>query len=89
MASTTEELTGQSDQLVSALGFFRTADEGHGSTQQSAGGRAPKHTNGAALKAVKPNGHSVPAGLKAASKSGVSLKLKDKEDDLDKGFERY
>jgi methyl-accepting chemotaxis protein len=86
MASTTEELTGQSDQLVSALGFFRTGDEGHASPQQA---KAQRHATAAPQKAARPNGHSVPAGLKAVAKSGVSLRLKDKEDDLDKGFERY
>ena len=86
MASTTEELTGQSDQLVSALGFFRTGDEGHTSPQQA---KAQRHTAAAPQKTTRPNGHSVPAGLKAVAKSGVSLRLKDQEDDLDKGFERY
>jgi methyl-accepting chemotaxis protein len=86
MASTTEELTGQSDQLVSALGFFRTGDDGHASPQQA---KAQRHTTSAPQKVTRPNGHSVPAGLKAVAKSGVSLRLKDKEDDLDKGFERY
>jgi len=85
MASTTEELTGQSDQLVSALGFFHTGDEGHAPPQQA---KAQRQTV-APQRAARPNGHSVPAGLKAVAKSGVSLRLKDKEDDLDKGFERY
>jgi methyl-accepting chemotaxis protein len=89
MASTTEELTGQSDQLVSALGFFRTGDEGHNSSQQTAGAKAQRNTNATAQRVSKPNGHSVPAGLKAVARTGVSLRLKDKEDDLDKGFERY
>jgi methyl-accepting chemotaxis protein len=84
MASTTEELTGQSDQLVSSLGFFRTGDEGHASPQQA---KAQRYA--APQKVTRPNGHSVPAGLKAVAKSGVSLRLKDREDDLDKGFERY
>ena len=86
MASTTEELTGQSDQLVSALGFFRTGEESHSAPQQA---KNQRHTTAAPQKVTRPNGHSVPAGLKAVAKSGVSLRLKDKEDDLDKGFERY
>jgi hypothetical protein len=89
MASTTEELTGQSDQLVSALGFFRTGDEGQASPQQNGGARSLRQTNGAPQRTSKANGHSVPPGLKTVAKSGVSLRLKDKEDDLDKGFERY
>jgi methyl-accepting chemotaxis protein len=91
MASTTEELTGQSDQLVSALGFFRTGDDGQVVPQQSAGTRTFKHSNVAPQRASNPNGNSRPAptGTKATAKSGVSLRLKDKEDELDKGFERY
>jgi methyl-accepting chemotaxis protein len=85
MASTTEELTGQADQLVSALGFFRTGDEGHTSSQQ----RVSRQASAAPQRATKPNGHAVPAGMKASAKSGVSLRLKDKDDDVDKGFERY
>lgn len=85
MASTTEELTGQSDQLVSALGFFRTGDDGHAPPQQA---KARRDT-ASPQRATRANGHSVPAGLKAVAKSGVSLRLKDKEDDLDRGFERY
>jgi methyl-accepting chemotaxis protein len=89
MASTTEELTGQSDQLVSALGFFRTCDDSRGSSQKSAGTRNFKQANSAPQRSSKPNGNSVPAGLKPVTKSGVSLRLKDKGDDLDNGFERY
>jgi methyl-accepting chemotaxis protein len=86
MASTTEELTGQSDQLVSALGFFRTEDDSHASQQQA---KAQRNAAAAPQRVSRSSGHSVPAGLKAVAKSGVSLRLKDKEDDLDKGFERY
>jgi len=86
MASTTEELTGQSDQLVSALGFFRTEDDGHASQQHT---KAQRNATVAPQRVARPSGHSVPAGLKAVAKSGVSLRLRDKEDDLDKGFERY
>jgi methyl-accepting chemotaxis protein len=86
MASTTEELTGQSDQLVSALGFFRTEDDSHASQQQA---KSQRNVSVARQRVSRPSGHSVPAGLKAVAKSGVSLRLKDKEDDLDKGFERY
>ena len=89
MASTTEELTGQSDQLVSALGFFRTSEGAHASSHQTAGAKALKHASAAPQGTARPNGNSVPAGMRAAARSGVSLKLTDKEDDLDKGFERY
>jgi len=89
MASTTEELTGQSDQLISALGFFRTCDDGHVSSQKSAGARNLRPANASPQRSSKPNGSSVPAGLKAVTNSGVHLRLKEKGDDLDKGFERY
>jgi methyl-accepting chemotaxis protein len=91
MASTTEELTSQADQLVSALGFFRTGDEGQTHATQSFAARPSKqaHFASATSRAVKPNGHAVPSGLKAAAKRGVSLRMKDKGDDLDKGYERY
>jgi methyl-accepting chemotaxis protein len=89
MASTTEELTGQADQLVSALGFFRTGDEGQTRSHQTVGARPSKQAFSAPVTGVKPNGHAVPPGLKSAAKAGVSLRLKDKGDDLDKGYERY
>jgi methyl-accepting chemotaxis protein len=89
MASTTEELTGQSDQLMGALGFFRTGEESRVSMQQSASARPSRQFNAAPQRVSKPGGHAVPPGSKAPAKSGVSLKLKDNEDDLDKGFERY
>jgi methyl-accepting chemotaxis protein len=84
MASTTEELTGQSDQLVSALSFFHTGDEDGGRARKPAGAKAGKPVQAAPAKAAKPNGH---AGAKPSG--GVSLRLKDKHDDLDGEFERY
>jgi methyl-accepting chemotaxis protein len=89
MAATTEELTGQSDQLMGALGFFRTGEDSRASTQQSASARPSRQVNAAPQRASKPNGHAVPPSAKTAAKSGVNLRLKDKEDNLDKGFERY
>ncbi len=80
MASTTEELTGQSDQLMSALGFFRTGND--------APVRAARHTEAAPARAQKAESNSAPAA-KAAGKSGVALKMKDKGDTLDKEFERF
>jgi hypothetical protein len=38
---------------------------------------------------VKSNGHGAPSSVKTAAKGGVSLRLKDKHDDLDGEFERY
>jgi methyl-accepting chemotaxis protein len=89
MASTTEELTGQSDQLMGALGFFRTGEESRVSTQQSASVRPSRQFNAAPQRVSNPYAHAVPPGPKATVRSGVNLRLKDKEDDLDKGFERY
>jgi methyl-accepting chemotaxis protein len=88
MASTTEELTGQSDQLVSALSFFHTGDE--------AGGRghrpvmaAPARLPGASARTARPHAGSAHAAPRPQSKSGVTLRLNDKHDDLDGEFERY
>ena len=97
MASTTEELTSQSDQLVSALGFFRTGDEGHTATVHTAVAKPARHVEAAAAKAAKPNGHAARCCENEAAKAGagVNLRLKDKDkdkekaDDLDKEFERY
>jgi methyl-accepting chemotaxis protein len=84
MAATTEELTGQSDQLVSALSFFHTGDEDSGRARKATPAKSARAVQAAPAKAAKPNGH---AGAKAAG--GVSLRLKDKHDDLDGEFERY
>jgi len=89
MASTTEELTGQSDQLMGALGFFRTGEDSRASALQSASARSSRQFNDAPQRVSKAYGRAVPPGPKAPAKSGVSLRLKDSEDDLDKGFERY
>jgi methyl-accepting chemotaxis protein len=89
MAATTEELSAQSDQLVSALGFFRTGDEGHVQKPQASGPKPVRSIQPAPAKAAKPNGRAVPAELKATGTTGFHLKLNKKDDDVDKGFERY
>jgi methyl-accepting chemotaxis protein len=102
MASTTEELTGQSAQLVSALSFFRTGDDGRTSTRKSAAEKPSGFVDVATEIAPKPNGHGASSAAKTAAKrvsadrsssvglkGGVSLRLKDKHDDLDGEFERY
>jgi methyl-accepting chemotaxis protein len=83
MASTTEELTGQSDQLVSALSFFHTGDEGSAG-RKGVGAKASRQAPAAPARA---GGHSASSGAKTTG--GVSLRLKDKHDDLDGEFERY
>ena len=89
MASTTEELTGQSDQLVSALSFFQTGEEGSGLARKGAGQKAARQGQAAMAKPVKPNGSGGAHAMKTAPKSGVSLRLNDKHDELDAEFERY
>jgi methyl-accepting chemotaxis protein len=81
MASTTEELTGQSEQLVSALAFFRTGED-----QAFSGRGKPPARAGAA-----PNGRvSQPAVAgRTAARGGVNIRLADKQDNLDGEFERY
>jgi methyl-accepting chemotaxis protein len=85
MASTTEELTGQSDQLVSALGFFRTSEGTHAPASRPTEGK-PVAALGKLKEAVT---HDAASGLKKAGKSGVSLKMRETGDHLDKEFERY
>ena len=79
MASTTEELTGQSDQLVSALSFFQTGEEG------AAPVRKVQHPGHHPVKMARP----VTRQAALSPKGGVSLRLKDKQDELDGEFERY
>ncbi len=89
MASTTEELTGQADQMMSALGFFNTGDSGPARTAQAASHRTGR-PEARAGKGQRPNGQTVPPSpAKPVTRSGVDLKMKDKEDSLDKEFERF
>ena len=88
MASTTEQLSSQSDQLVSALAFFRTGDDGHTTIRTSLPTPA-RHVDGASGKGAKQSNHAAASGKKAPVKAGVSLRLKEKSDDLDKEFERF
>lgn len=88
MASTTEELTGQSEQLVGALSFFHTGEEEGARGRRGAASKASKPA-AAPPKTAKPNGHAPASAAKAASKSGVNLRLNDKHDELDAEFERY
>jgi methyl-accepting chemotaxis protein len=89
MAATTEELTSQSEQLVGALAFFHTGDNGHAAAARTPAPKASRHVDAPAVKPAKANGHPAPLAKKAAVGGGVSLKLKDKSDDLDKEFERF
>jgi methyl-accepting chemotaxis protein len=93
MASTTEELTGQSDQLVSALSFFRTGEDGHLAAVRTSAAKPVEHADAAPAKASKQSGRGATSVAKMSAKvaggSGVSLRLKDKPDELDREFERY
>jgi methyl-accepting chemotaxis protein len=90
MASTTEELTGQSDQLMSALGFFRTSEDSSARSVRMPAAKTARPAESAPARALKPNGHAAsPSGQKAAVKTGVTLKMKEKGDNLDKEFERF
>jgi methyl-accepting chemotaxis protein len=96
MSSTTEELTGQSDQLVSALSFFRTGDEEREQARTNGGSRSGGSRTSRPLaapgpqRAARPNsGQAVSMGTRPAKAGGVSLRLKDRHDDLDGEFERY
>jgi methyl-accepting chemotaxis protein len=84
MASTTEELTGQSEQLVSALSFFHTGDEDNAPAHRPAL-KSTKLRPSSVHPALKPTNHATATG----SKSGVSLRMKDRQDDSDGEFERY
>jgi methyl-accepting chemotaxis protein len=90
MAATTEELTAQSDQLVSALGFFRIENESRSTGVPTSGVSAVRSSQAAPGSGSKVSVRVGPPKLKPSStKVGFSLKLKEKDDDLDKGFERY
>jgi methyl-accepting chemotaxis protein len=89
MASTTEELTGQSDQLMSALGFFRTGDQ---SSHRTARPAAPRAAKPAHAPAAAPSGGGGAVSARTTSKSsggGVSLKMGNSADSLDKDYERF
>jgi methyl-accepting chemotaxis protein len=89
MASTTEELTGQSEQLVSALAFFQTGEENVSHVRRGASARFGRQVQAAPTRVSKPSGRGTLSAPKTAAKSGVNLRLKDKQDDLDGEFERY
>jgi methyl-accepting chemotaxis protein len=57
MAATTEELTGQSDQLMSALSFFRTGEDGRLAVARTSVARQEEHADRAPEKAARPDGH--------------------------------
>ena len=75
------------------LAFFRTGDDGP-AAGRNAGAKPARHFEAGGprrARASKPAASPVSPGLKAGGKSGVSLKMKDKDknDDLDKEFERF
>jgi hypothetical protein len=87
MAATTEQLSGQADQLLHALGFFQTQDTGAAPVARSAAVKAPAT---ASNPAVAHGGHAArSARAKPAATSGFALKMKEKGGATDKEFERY
>jgi hypothetical protein len=89
MAATTEELTGQSEQLVNALAFFRTGDKGHSAAHQPFYPNSVERLDHSPEKALKANGHAGQSHAKGAANVGVNLRLKENSEDLDGEFERY
>ena len=96
MASTTEELTSQSDQLVSALAFFRTGEEGaycDGAHRGRQTGQARRGCGRQGGKAERPRRPACCENDGGQGRGRVNLRLKDKDkekaDDLDKEFERF
>jgi hypothetical protein len=89
MASTTEELTGQADQLVGALAFFHTGDEDGTPARKAVAQRTARQAQAAPARPIKSNGYDPSLAAKTAGKSGVNLRLKQKKDELDGEFERY
>jgi methyl-accepting chemotaxis protein len=88
LAATTEELTGQSDQLVSALAFFRTSDQDHAAVHRPGAAKTSRHSV-EPVRAAKGTSHAAANGLASAAAAGVTLRLKDRQSDLDAEFERY
>jgi methyl-accepting chemotaxis protein len=82
MASTTEELSGQSEQLVSALAFFQTGGHEEVGTGRNAGRKVARPSQAARVETP------VFATSKPA-RGGVALRMSDRQDDLDKDFEKY
>ena len=88
MASTTEELTGQADQLVSALSFFQTGEENGPGRKLLKGASKPAAAVSAAPAAsVSRSPRSTQTPVRKGG--GVTLHLKEKQDELDGEFERY
>ena len=84
MASTTGELTGQSEHLVSALGVFRTGDTGQVR-------RASAHPAASLEKLQAAVGHGVAIVEvpKTSAKSGIGIKMRETGDRIDRKFERF
>jgi len=100
MASTTEELSSQAEQLVGALSFFQTGDEAHAPARSASATpaavaaatltRQPRPHGSAAVNASAHRSNGLySTGLRPLAKTGVTLRLNDKTDELDREFERY
>jgi methyl-accepting chemotaxis protein len=82
MASTTEELSGQSEQLVSALAFFQTDDREEVGMARNTSRKVARSPQ--AVRAASPA-----FATNKPAHSGVTLRLREKQDELDKDFEKY
>jgi len=89
MAATTEELASQSEQLVNALAFFRTGCEDAAPVPVSLQSKRAGHRAAPPAHEAAASGHAAPSIAAAASAAGVSLKLKERNENLDAEFERY
>ena len=90
MASTTEQLSAQSDQLVAALAFFHTGNNSRSGALRTGVAKPARAIEGTAGEVPTPASQPASPPLKAmAAKAGVSLRLNEGRDDLDKDFERF
>jgi len=89
MAATTEELASQSEQLVSALAFFRTGNDSAIHENATVRARNEEHRKAPHSHAKLVSSDALESTAKSESKSGVTLKLKERDQDLDAEFERY
>src|SRR6185369_8574472 len=93
MASTSEELTGQADGLLSTINFFQIADSIHRSMARPVAAEGKASVKVAPKPVAKVNGETKTAKQvvngKRNGKTGFALSLAARPDKLDEEFERY
>jgi methyl-accepting chemotaxis protein len=87
MAATTEELSGQADQLIHALGFFKTREDATVRLARPATSKTPRSAESNPVTTHRAEGHRAPADR--GKTAGFALKMKEKGGSTDKEFERY